>query len=134
MKEGYLDDIFDILDAHCHPCILMGTFALRWMGTGVSPVLVSLSSSRALQRSDCNEYKPLDLLIRNKGVGTVAAAQGAGGEVSFIPTCREDYLQPPPCIFERTDGTFPSRYGVKKLSTSLLIPLRMSMSATIGPS
>jgi hypothetical protein len=40
-KEGYLDDVFDVLDANCHPCILMGCFALRWMGAGVLPEQVS---------------------------------------------------------------------------------------------
>jgi hypothetical protein len=35
MTEGYLDQVFDVLDAHTHPCIMMGRFALRWMGTGV---------------------------------------------------------------------------------------------------
>jgi hypothetical protein len=35
--EGYLDTVFDILDAHRHPCIMMGRFALRWIGVGVFP-------------------------------------------------------------------------------------------------
>ena len=34
-KEGYLDDVFRILDAFKHPCIIMGRFALKWMGCGV---------------------------------------------------------------------------------------------------
>jgi hypothetical protein len=33
--DGYLDDVFDVLDAHRHPCILMGRYALRWMGVEV---------------------------------------------------------------------------------------------------
>jgi hypothetical protein len=41
MKEGYLDDVFEVLDAHCHPCVLMGRFALIWMGAEVWPELVS---------------------------------------------------------------------------------------------
>ena len=37
MQEGYLDNVFDVLDAHCHPCILMShfKFALIWMGVEV---------------------------------------------------------------------------------------------------
>jgi hypothetical protein len=35
MEDGYLDDVFDVLDAHRHPCILMGRFALLWMGAAV---------------------------------------------------------------------------------------------------
>ena len=34
MKDGYLDDVFDVLDVHRHSCIIMGHFALRWMETG----------------------------------------------------------------------------------------------------
>jgi hypothetical protein len=41
MQEGYLDDVFDVLDAHCHPCILMGRFALIWMGVEVFSEQVS---------------------------------------------------------------------------------------------
>jgi len=53
MKEGCLDQLFDVLDAHTHPCIIMGRFALRWMGTGVF------------------SEQPLDLLIRNKQVNSI---------------------------------------------------------------
>jgi hypothetical protein len=35
MKDGYLDDVFEVLDAHCHPCIMIGHFALLWMGAAV---------------------------------------------------------------------------------------------------
>jgi hypothetical protein len=61
------------------------------------------------QRSDCHKPKPLDLLICNKQVGTIAAdlvRTGCWAEVPLVPIFREDYLQPPPRIFERTDGTF----------------------------
>ena len=34
-KTGYLDDLFNVLDAKMHPCIVMGRFALKWMGCGV---------------------------------------------------------------------------------------------------
>ncbi len=34
-KAGYLDDLFNVLDANKHPCIIMGRFALKWMGCGV---------------------------------------------------------------------------------------------------
>jgi len=34
-KAGYLDDVFNVLDANKHPCIIMGRFALKWMGCGV---------------------------------------------------------------------------------------------------
>ncbi|KAF8814814.1 hypothetical protein BYT27DRAFT_7238728 [Phlegmacium glaucopus] len=89
--EGYLDDMFDVLDRHCHPCILLGRWALVWMGTEVI------------------QEQPLDLLIRNTQVSTVSAdlvRTGRWIEVPLVPTFREDYLQPPPRIFERTDGTF----------------------------
>lgn len=42
MEDGYLDDVFDVLDANHHPCILMGRFALMWMGAEVMPEQVSL--------------------------------------------------------------------------------------------
>ena len=29
--HGYPDDVFDVLDAHQHPCIVMGRSALLWM-------------------------------------------------------------------------------------------------------
>lgn len=28
MKDGSLDDVLNVLDAHCHPCILIGRYAL----------------------------------------------------------------------------------------------------------
>lgn len=34
-QEGYLNDFLDILDAHQHPCIVLGLWALAWMGTQV---------------------------------------------------------------------------------------------------
>jgi len=34
-KAGYLDDVFNVLDANKHPFIIMGRFALKWMGCGV---------------------------------------------------------------------------------------------------
>ena len=34
-KAGYLDDLFDVLDAKMHPCIIMDRFALKWMGCGI---------------------------------------------------------------------------------------------------
>jgi hypothetical protein len=40
LKEGYLDDVFDVLDAHCHPCVMMGRYALLWMGLEVFAELV----------------------------------------------------------------------------------------------
>ncbi|KAF8224539.1 hypothetical protein L208DRAFT_1511127 [Tricholoma matsutake] len=85
MQEGYLDDVFDVLDAHCHPCILMGHFALIWMGVEVF------------------SEQPLDLLICSKQVGVVAADllhTGCWAEVALVYTYREDYLQPPPHIFD----------------------------------
>lgn len=41
MKEGYLDDVLDVLDAHCHPCIMMGRYAFLWMGLEVFAEQVS---------------------------------------------------------------------------------------------
>jgi hypothetical protein len=43
-EEGYLDTFFDIFDAHNHPCILVGEWALRWMGARPIPFGVSPSS------------------------------------------------------------------------------------------
>ena len=45
MKDGYLDDVFDVLDAHRHPCILLGRFALLWMGAAVFQESVSCTHS-----------------------------------------------------------------------------------------
>ena len=42
-QQGYLDDIFDVFDAHQHPCIVMGRSALLWMGAGVLPSDVSVN-------------------------------------------------------------------------------------------
>ena len=42
-QDGYLDDIFDVLDAHQHPCIVMGRSALLWMGAGVLQSSVSVN-------------------------------------------------------------------------------------------
>ena len=42
LNDGYLDDIFDVLDAHCHPCIMLGRFALLWMGVAVFHESVSV--------------------------------------------------------------------------------------------
>ncbi len=42
-KAGYLDDLFDVLDAKMHPCIIMGRFALKWMGCGVFSEQVHLN-------------------------------------------------------------------------------------------
>jgi hypothetical protein len=41
-QNGYLDDIFDVLDTHQHPCIVMGRSALLWMGAGVLQSSVSV--------------------------------------------------------------------------------------------
>lgn len=53
--------------------------------------------------------KFLDLLIRNSQVAAISAdiqRRGNWAEVPLVHTCGEDYLQPPPRIFERTDRTF----------------------------
>jgi hypothetical protein len=36
MKDGYFDNVFDVLDARCHPCIMIGHFALPWMGAAAT--------------------------------------------------------------------------------------------------
>lgn len=51
-NNGYLDDIFDVLDAYCHPCILMGRYALLWMGAAVIQDPVSTQSSIVFQCSN----------------------------------------------------------------------------------
>ncbi|KIL59918.1 hypothetical protein M378DRAFT_14479 [Amanita muscaria Koide BX008] len=84
--HGYLDDVFDILDAHQHPCIVMGRSVLLWMGSGVLP-----------------------RLIRNSQIAAIAEdipRTGNWKEAPLVHTYGEDYLQPPPRVFERTDGTF----------------------------
>ena len=50
-NNGYLDDIFDVLDAYCHPCILMGRYALLWMGAAVTQVRSPVPCSSALIES-----------------------------------------------------------------------------------
>ncbi len=52
MKDGYLDDVFDVLDAHGHPCILIGRYALLWMGAAVVQDSVSTQFHCFLQRTD----------------------------------------------------------------------------------
>ena len=42
-KAGYLDDVFNVLDASKHPCIIIGRFALKWMGCGVFSEEVTVS-------------------------------------------------------------------------------------------
>ena len=41
--HGYLDDVFDVLDVHQHPCIVLGRSALLWMGADVLPSSVSVN-------------------------------------------------------------------------------------------
>jgi hypothetical protein len=43
-EHGYLDTLFDILDAHDHPCVLLGEWAIRWMEAGPIPFGVSPST------------------------------------------------------------------------------------------
>ncbi|KIL65501.1 hypothetical protein M378DRAFT_162123 [Amanita muscaria Koide BX008] len=89
--HGYLDDVFDVLDLHQHPCIVLGRSALLWMGADVLP-----SSN-------------FDLLIRNSQIAAIAEdipRTGNWEEAPLVYTFGEDYLQPPPRVFNRTDGTF----------------------------
>ena len=44
MKDGYLNDVLDVLDAHDHPCVLIGRYALLWMGAQVVQDSVSTKS------------------------------------------------------------------------------------------
>ncbi|KAF8800289.1 hypothetical protein BYT27DRAFT_7236138 [Phlegmacium glaucopus] len=90
-QDGYLNDVFDVLDAHQHPCIVMGRSALLWMGAAV------LQSSH------------FDLLIRNSQIAAIAEdiqRTGNWEEAPLVRTFGEDYLQPPPRVFGRMDGTF----------------------------
>ena len=48
-EEGYLDNFFDILDAYNHSCILLGDWAVRWMGAQPAPLYVSPFYALALQ-------------------------------------------------------------------------------------
>ena len=41
--HGYLDDVFDVLDVHQHPCIVLGRSVLLWMGADVLPSSVSVN-------------------------------------------------------------------------------------------
>jgi len=47
-----VDDIFYVLDAYCHPRILMGRYALLWMGAAVIQDPVSTQSSIVFQCSN----------------------------------------------------------------------------------
>jgi len=54
----YLDDIFDVLASHGHPCIMLGRFALLWIGVAVSQESVSVhtvSGSTAQIESSWNQ-------------------------------------------------------------------------------
>jgi hypothetical protein len=42
LQDGYLDDVFDVLDAQQHPCIVMGHSALIWMGVAIFQGSVSV--------------------------------------------------------------------------------------------
>ena len=53
--EGYLDDVFDVLDAHQHPCIVMGRSALLWMGAAVSQSSVSVDIVLERSQADGNQ-------------------------------------------------------------------------------
>jgi hypothetical protein len=44
LTNGHLDHIFDVLDAHRHPCIMLGRFALLWMGVAVLQEHVSVDT------------------------------------------------------------------------------------------
>jgi len=55
------------------------------------------------------EIKHFDLLLRNSQIAAIAEDIQRTGNWEEAPLVRnygEDYLQPPPRIFERTDGTF----------------------------
>jgi hypothetical protein len=120
LKDGYFDNVFDVLDAHCHPCIMIGRFALLWMGAAVMQDPVSCSESSALI-----EIKCLDLLIRNRQVAAISAdiqSTGKWAEVPLVRTYGEDYLQPPPRVFERTDDTFSIKIWTEEAVRLLVDP------------
>ena len=55
------------------------------------------------------EIKYFDLLIRNSQIAAIAEdipCTGNWEEAPLVRTYGEDYLQPPPRVFRRTDGTF----------------------------
>jgi len=54
-QNGYLDDIFDVLDAHQHPCIVLGRSALLWMGAGVLQSSVSVNILSQCSQADGNQ-------------------------------------------------------------------------------
>ncbi|KAM6492167.1 hypothetical protein JOM56_011891 [Amanita muscaria] len=79
------------LRPHQHPCIVTDRSVLLWMGAGVC------------------QSSYLGLLIRNSQIAAIAEdipRTGNWKEVPLVHTFGEDYLQPPPRVFERTDGTF----------------------------
>ncbi|KAF8337704.1 hypothetical protein F5887DRAFT_1285016 [Amanita rubescens] len=114
LHHGYLDDVFDVLDVHQHPCILLGRFALLWMGAAVCP-----SSN-------------FDLLIRNSQIAAIAEdipRTGNWEEAPLVCTFWEDYLQPPPRVFNRTDGTF----SIKAPCCEVLTPVLLESDLHPGP-
>ena len=84
------------------------------------------------QISDCSvltgrlmKIKHFDLLIRNSQIAAIAENiphTGNWEEAPFVRTYREDYLQPPPRVFERTDGTFSIKVSSKEAVRLLVDP------------
>jgi hypothetical protein len=69
--------------------------------------------------------KPLDLLIRNSQVAAIAAditKTGNWAEVPLVRTYGEDYLLPPPRVFERTDCTFSIKIWSEDTARLLVDP------------
>ncbi|KIL54738.1 hypothetical protein M378DRAFT_18600 [Amanita muscaria Koide BX008] len=107
--DGYLDDVFDVLDAHQHLCIVMGRSVLLWMGAAV------------LQSS----YFDLRVLIRNSQIAVIAEdilRTGNWEEAPLVRAYGEDYLQPPPRVFERTGGTFSIKLWSEEVARLLVDP------------
>ncbi|PGH21444.1 hypothetical protein AJ80_03235 [Polytolypa hystricis UAMH7299] len=66
LKDGYLDDVFHVFDAHNHPIVLVEECALMWMGVPANPT----------------DY---DFLIRSPQLDTILTALLASGAWEITP-------------------------------------------------
>jgi len=86
-----------------------------------------------------SEFKPLDLLIRDKQVGVITEdliSTGNWVEVPLVRAFGEDYLEPRPRVFERTDGSFSIKIWSEEAAHLLVDPPaddRIDIDGTLRP-
>lgn len=74
------------------------------------------------------EIKYFDLLIRSSQINAIPENISCTGNwkeaplVGLVLTCGEDYLQLPPRVFERTDGTFSIKIWTEEAVRLLVDP------------